>query len=92
MGDSECTPLLIAQRQGDNRAYSEFAANQRIDAGVGFRIIAAQDATGAQAFSRDSGVGVETRSQRGGVGAATGTADDSIVLRAEQRKRCTGAA
>ena len=84
--------VLIVQRQGDDRAYSQLAANQGIDARVVLRILATQDAIGTQAFSRDSGVGVEARPQRRGIGATTGAADDSIVFRAKQRKRRTGGA
>src|SRR5947209_2228961 len=71
---------------------SSVAGAAGLDARVVLRILATQDAIGTQAFSRDSGVGVEARPQRRGIGATTGAADDSIVFRAKQRKRRTGGA
>jgi len=89
----EAADLARAAEEGqdDDRGDAEGVAGFEVDAGIGLRVVAAQELAAGNALAGQSGTDLQARADRGGAGSGTGAADHFVALgQGERGSSCAG--
>jgi len=88
--NTECPPI-VAERGHQNGACSEAATAGKVDAGVGFGVVAKENLAGAHALGGKAGVGLETDPKVRRRSTSAGPADDFLSgMKSNGRTRSAG--